>query len=160
MTDRQIRAALAAMDVADGIAPARCRGTKAGGEPCRWSAGLSPEGFCHNHDPSRRAAAQAIRAEGGRAAGAARRARRDAKRASIPDDVPPEPRSLDDAFRFAAWLTHAIATGRLDARTGHESGYCLQRFQSIAEKRDLERQIKQLRAELAEARKHKSAGTT
>jgi hypothetical protein len=48
---------------------------------------------------------------------------------------------------------HAIATGDLDARTGHEVGYLVARFTEALNKRDLLAEIEQLRRDLAAARK-------
>ena len=48
---------------------------------------------------------------------------------------------------------HAVACGRIDARTGHEIGYLVNAFKAAVEKRDLERQIQELRAELTAAQK-------
>ncbi len=122
--------------------------TKAG-TPCRSPLGLGENGLCMNHDPDRQAVAREVRAAGGRATGAARRA----ARVTLPGDVPAVPKTLDDAARYFAWLTNAIVTGRLDARSGHEAAFALKGFQSAAEKRDLQAEITKLRAELAAARK-------
>ncbi len=122
--------------------------TKAG-TPCRSPLGLGENGLCMNHDPARKAAAHELHAAGGRASSLAARARR----VALPGDVPKVPKTLDDAVRYFAWLTNAIVTGRLDARSGHEAAFALKGFQSAAEKRDLQAEITKLRAELAAARK-------
>jgi hypothetical protein len=122
--------------------------TKAG-EPCRSPLGLGENGLCMNHDPERQAAARDVRAAGGRATGAAKRA----ARYTFPDKVPPPPRTLDDAVKFASWLTHAVCSGDIDARPAHEAGYALNVFKAAVEKRDLQREIASLRSELAAARK-------
>lgn len=124
-------------------------GMTADGLPCRSPLGLGASGLCLSHDPKRKAAARAVRAAGGRAAGAAKRA----ARVSIPDGVPKPPRNLEEATTYFAWITDAIATGRMDARTGHECAFALKGFQSAAEKRDLQREIAALRAELAAAKR-------
>lgn len=117
-----------------------CTGTKANGEPCGTTLGLSPAGLCLSHDPERAAAAKAMRAEGGRAAAAAKRA----KRATIPDDVPPVPKTLADAAKYFAWLVNAGATGRMDARTVHECSFALKGFETAVKSRDLEERVKEL----------------
>ncbi len=127
----------------------RCRGFRKDGQPCASTLGLSPAGYCLNHDVERVEAAREVHAAGGRATGAAKRA----ARVTLPPDVPPVPKTLDDAVRYFAWLTNAIVTGRLDARSGHEAAFSLKGFQSAAEKRDLQREIQKLRAELAAARR-------
>ena len=69
-------------------------------------------------------------------------------KAALPEGVPSAPRCLEDAVKFASWLTRAIADGTIDARTGHESAYALNCFKAAAEKRDLERQVADLQAQL------------
>ena len=108
--------------------------------------GLSPEGLCLNHDPARQEIARQTRIAGGRASGAKKRE----KRIVTPSDAPPPPKTLEDAVRYFAFITHAVATGTMDARTGHECAYALTGFKSAVEKRDLERQIIALRKELAD----------
>lgn len=129
------------------------------GARCGATFGLSAAGLCIVHDPERQQVVRAAQKQGGAAAGVAKRERLAALRAATPTDIPPKPRNLDDAFEFASWLTHAIVAGRIDARTGHEAGYCLARFQSIAEKRELEREIKKLRKDLADARAERQRAT-
>ena len=50
-----------------------------------------------------------------------------------------------------------IACGEIDARTGHEVGYLVARFTEALNKRDLLKEIEQLRHELANARKQRKA---
>ena len=126
-----------------------CKGVRKDGQPCSSTLGLSEAGLCLNHDALRADAAREVRAAGGRATGAAKRA----AKAALPSDVPPPPKNLDDAVKFASWLTHAVCVGTLDARSAHEAGYCLNAFRGAAEKRDLQREIQKLRAELAAARR-------
>ena len=130
-----------------------CRGTKTNGDPCGSKLGLSLDGLCLNHDPERQDAVLAIRVAGGQAAGAAKRAARAARAANVPDDVPPAPKTLDDAVRYFAYITHAVATGKLDARSAHEAAYALNGFKAAVEKRDLEREIKGLRKQLEEMKR-------
>jgi hypothetical protein len=121
------------------------------GKPCRSPLGLGDNGLCMNHDPDRQAAAREVRAAGGRAAGEAKRA----ARVTLPGkgNVPAPPKTLDDAVKFASWLTHAVCVGTLDARSAHEAGYALNVFKAAVEKRDLQKEIAALRAELAAAKK-------
>lgn len=101
------------------------------------------------HDQARADKALAVRQAGGRAAGVARRL----VKAARPEDLPPAPRTLEDAVRWSSWAMHAVACGRIDARTGHEVGYLVNAFKAAVEKRDLLREIDLLREELAAARK-------
>lgn len=129
-----------------------CVGFKASGDPCGATMGLSAAGLCLNHDPERRAAANAMRAAGGRAKGAAARAARDARAILPPDDTPSAPKTLDDATKYFAWIVSAVTSGRLDARSAHEAAYALNGFKAAAEKRDLAREIKALRKQLEDVK--------
>jgi len=122
--------------------------TKAG-LPCRSALNLSPEdGLCIAHDPERVDEARAMRVAAGKATGLANRKRR----AASPLVVPKPPRTLQDAVEWSSWAMHAVATGEIDARTGHEIGYLVNAFKAAVEKRDLLAEIEALRAELASAR--------
>ncbi len=151
MTDKKRKAVVELMPPAGFGDVRRCGdagGKTAAGLPCRSPLGLGENGLCLSHDPERKAAAREVRAAGGRAAGESKRASR-----PVPNNVPPPPKTLDDAVKFASWLTHAVCVGTLDARSAHEAGYSLNVFKAAVEKRDLQREIAQLRAELAAARK-------
>jgi hypothetical protein len=120
------------------------------GAPCRQRMNLSPEtGLCVFHDPGRKDELRAMVAAGGKAKGEKIRK----EKAANPDFAPRAPRSLSEAATFASWLTHAIVTGEVDARVGYNAAFALKAFQSLAEKRDLQREVEKLRAELAEAQK-------
>jgi hypothetical protein len=117
---------------------------------------LSPDGLCLVHDPNRAEQARAARKAGGKNSKIAQRLR---KVEGVADEVPALPKSLDDAVKYFAWITDAIARGKIDARSGHEMAYALNGFKAAAEKRDLEREIKALRARL-EAINGKDASVT
>ncbi len=74
-------------------------------------------------------------------------------RAALPANVPRAPETLQDAVAWSSWAMHAVAVGEIDARTGHEIGYLVNAFKAAVEKRDLQREIEELRAELAAARR-------
>ncbi len=101
------------------------------------------------HDTSRAEERLRVTQAGGVASAVAKRDRKTAD----PDDVPTAPRTLQDAVTWSSWAIHGVACGRIDARTAHEIGYLVNAFKAAVEKRDLERQIQELRAELAEAQK-------
>lgn len=122
--------------------------TKAGA-PCRCSMNLSAAGLCIVHDPERAAIRAEMRAAGGSAAAVAKRRRK----AADPVKVPRAPKTIEDAEKFASWLTHAVCIGEIDARTAHEAAVCLREFRGASEKRIMEAELKALRAELAAARK-------
>jgi hypothetical protein len=132
--------------------PKRCGAPTKAGPPCRAKMNLSAtNGLCLQHDPEREAERAALHAAGGKASRAAvARAR-----AADPATVPKPPKDLEEATKYFAWLVDQGATGKMDARTVHECAFALKGFQSALEKRDLLRQIEQLRRDLAEARKEK-----
>lgn len=122
--------------------------TKAGA-PCRTTMNLSATGQCVQHDETRRAERAAMTVAGGLANGKRRRR----ALAAEPGTTPPVPETLEDAASYFAFLVNAGATGAMDARLVHECSFALKGFQSALEKRDLLREMKQLRADLAAARK-------
>jgi hypothetical protein len=135
----------------DANAP-RCGFVKADGQPCRVTMGLSPiTGHCIAHDLARRDEWTARRSAGGRASNEARKR----ERRRLPARMPPRPETLADAVKYAAWLVWAVNVGEIDARTCEASTKALRQFQLGEEKRALEEKIKQLRAELAEARRER-----
>jgi len=76
-------------------------------------------------------------------------------KAADPATVPKAPKTIEDAERFASWLTFTVCSGGIDARTAHEAAVCLREFRGAAEKRIMEREIKALRAEIAEAKRQR-----
>jgi hypothetical protein len=123
--------------------------TKAG-TACRVTMNLSQvSGKCIMHDPERLAARQALQAAGGKAAGVVHRR----AKAADPAIVPAAPKTLEDAVKWSSWAMHAIASGELDARTGHEVGYLVARFTEALNKRDLLRKVEELERKLAEAQR-------
>jgi hypothetical protein len=128
--------------------------TKAG-TPCGVAMNLSAtSGLCVQHDPARVAERAAMRSAGGHAAKVAKvRAH-----AADPSIVPAAPKTIEDAEKFASWLTHAVCTGKIDARTAHEAAVCLREFRGASEKRIMERELKALRAALADAKRGRAKG--
>lgn len=125
-----------------------CGAPKADGTTCRSSFGLGASGRCLAHDPDRRELSRASRAAGGRAAGIARREKRDAAKAQPPANVPPVMRSLDDAVAVAAWITDGVLRGTIDARTAEAATKSVRQFQLGEEKATLLARIKALEAQL------------
>jgi hypothetical protein len=101
------------------------------------------------HDEARAAERAAMRSAGGAAA----KQTRTRGKAADPSVVPPAPKTIEDAEKFASWLTFTVCSGGIDARTAHEAAVCLREFRGASEKRIMERELKALRAELAAARK-------
>jgi hypothetical protein len=113
--------------------------------------GLSDEnGRCGAHDPLRAEVMREGRAKGGRS-------RKGRTAAAKSTEVPPAPTTLQDAVDWSSWAMRKVATGEIDARTGHEIGYLVNAFKGALEKRDLQKEIEKLRAELdtAQARLRK-----
>ena len=101
------------------------------------------------HDPDRAAERAAMHSAGGDAAKVSKRL----AKAADPATVPGAPKTIEDAEKFASWLTHAVCVGEIDARTAHEAAVCLREFRGASEKRIMQRELQGLRAELAAARK-------
>lgn len=70
----------------------------------------------------------------------------------FPGYAPPVPKTLNDAVKYLAWVVDMVVTGQLDARSAHEATGALKAFENAVAKRDLEREIAQLRAELKAAK--------
>ena len=123
------------------------------GALCRASLNLSPtSGLCWSHDPERAEQARAIRASGGVAAGRAKRL----ENAPPAGDVPNAPRTLADAEKLAAWLARAVLTGQIDSRTCESATKAVRQFQLTVEKRELQREVAGLRAQLAQIKRERS----
>ncbi len=124
------------------------------GEPCRSTLSLSPEnGLCRVHDPARAKEVLEMRRAGARAQVEAKRR----TKALLPEGVPPAPETLQDAVAWSSWAIRSVATGEIDPRVGHEIGYLVNAFKAAVEKRDLLRELEELRAQLDEARRSSSA---
>lgn len=111
--------------------PARCGHVKDDGDRCGVRIALNPRnGLCVWHDPERRGRASEMRAKGGRNTGRARRQSpaRPVRVVDVTETPGPPPETLEDALLWASWAVHAVATGKMDAKTGHEVGFLLRAF--------------------------------
>lgn len=125
-------------------------GLTAAGAPCRGSGRLlGPNGLCIYHDPTQAEEVQRRQALGRERQNAQVRTQTLATKNGVPD----APKNLADAVVWASWAMHAVASGQLDARVGHEVGYLVNAFKAAVEKADLLTEIAQLRKDLADARK-------
>ncbi len=70
-----------------------------------------------------------------------------------PEEAPPPPEALEDVAVWLRWLTVAVVTGRVDARTAHEATVALKELRPTLEKIDLDRRVKELEKQLKQARK-------
>lgn len=125
--------------------------TKSGAN-CRTSLNLGASGLCLQHDPARAAERQAVHAAGGKATAARKRERR---AAAGPRDIPAAPKSLDDAVRISAWITHATLQGEIDVRVSEAATKAIRQFQLCVEKRELVQRLKEAQAELDALKKAK-----
>ena len=128
-------------------------GVTKSGSPCKSYLNLSDGGLCLQHDPERAVERRAFHVAGGAAAGVALR-----KERALPPGMPKAPKTIQDAEKFASWLTRAVCAGEIDARTAHEAAVCLREFRGASEKRILEAQVKALRADLAAAKRERARG--
>jgi hypothetical protein len=88
-----------------------CRHRRDDGTMCLSHIGLSRAGLCMAHDPERAERMAEARRSG------VRSIRRRVVPEGGPEGLPPPPKSLADAMKFASWLTHAVCLGIIDART-------------------------------------------
>lgn len=127
----------------------RCGYEKDDGETCRVDFALCKcHGQCFHHAPCRQEERREARKRGGRNAHA-----KDGARTVPSDEAPPPPETLEDAVVWASWATYAVATGRIDARTGHEIGYLLRALQDGLKAVDVSERVEELREQVAELKK-------
>lgn len=124
------------------------------GSPCRSTLNLGSDGMCIQHSPLREAERAALRVAGGKAAGVAKRK----AKAAEPDEVPAEPKSLADAVRIASWVTRAVLIGKIDVRVAEAATKAVRQFQLGEEKARMERELRDLRREVASLRKSEARG--
>lgn len=129
-----------------------CQANRKDGSPCRVSFALSDDGLCSAHDPARQAMREAALTKSVEV----RQQRRIVAKTVLPEGMLRRPKTLDDAVRWSAWSMHACVTGVIDARTAHEVGYLVNAFTASLQKRDMQREIEKLRAELAAAKQQSS----
>lgn len=121
----------------------QCRQVKGDGERCRVKVDLSTDGLCLWHDPERATLAKEVQVRGGYNS-------RNRNRAVTvkPTDAPSAPKSLEDCVAYASWLTHAVVVGDIDSRTCKEAIAAVREVRMALEKRDLERMVEELKAQL------------
>lgn len=132
-------------------------GVREDGEPCGVVVGLGPDGMCIFHSPDRAEEARLMRVAGAHAATAAKLRSRAEREATWPDGLPPPPKTIDDAKRYAAWAVDAVAkgpgAGGIDGRTAREIAGLLREFRSSAEKAELSNRVQELEAALRKAKR-------
>lgn len=125
------------------------------GGPCRQAVNLSPTtGLCVHHDPLRVDEARALARVGGVASGRAKRLQRIERMTTTPDNMPrEEPDTLERLARWHRWVTRAVATGLIDARTAHEITCSLKELRPVLIQIGLEKRVRELEAELRRYKK-------
>lgn len=118
----------------------RCVGIRADGARCESVFGLNPTtGLCLTHDPERAELIADARSRGGLRTAELRR-----------PDIPPAPRTLEEARDCAAWVAQAAAEGRLEPEAARVYVAALREFRTAYEKTEGDRR---LREEMAEIRR-------
>ncbi len=131
----------------------RCEATTKSGDRCKLTSNVrnTAKGWlCIHHDSGRADEAKRMRQRGGIHATGNR------SRVADPSKVPSQPQTLDDVVTWMSWTAVAVATGKVDSRVAREVTNAIRQFQSGIEKRDLERQVTELRKQVKELKKRRS----
>lgn len=123
-----------------------CVFVKDDGERCRTTFGLSHAGLCFTHDPARARKRMKARRNGAKAAN------RGIRTVAL-EDTPGSLESLEDVARWLRWVAIALATGKVDARTGSEIVKSLKELRPTLERLATEAEVKELRAMMAEMKR-------
>lgn len=126
--------------------PQTCGAPTESGGTCGVTFGLCDEpgcGRCWTHDPHRSEEREAANSRGGY-----RAARGPGTIA--PGDVPPAPRTLQDAVVWAAWAARAAATGELDTGRANAAARLLKEFRQALERTEAKAELEELRRKLEE----------
>jgi len=127
-------------------AEARCRGTRAGGEPCGAPPGLIGEdGFCPAHRPG---AKERYLSAAGRK-GAEATARKWRGRGGLEVGELPELRTPHDAQKALDIVAHAAAEGRLPQRQADATTRAVREWLRAYDAGVVTDRVEELRAELA-----------
>ena len=128
----------------------QCTATTKAGTRCRQSSTVNETGFCCHHDPLRARHMAALRSRGGKAS-AKKRIEGKIKTVDA-SEAPPPPESIADCASWASWATHAVAVGRIDARTADSVGKLLNALQRALKDGKLVDDVVALRAQIADLR--------
>lgn len=129
----------------------QCVFVKDDGERCATGFGLSDAGLCYAHDPERAEERQEARKKGARTVNATRKT----IRTVALEDTPGELDSLEDVARWLKWTALALATGKIDARTGSEITKALKELRPTLERLATEAEVKALREQLREFKRER-----
>jgi hypothetical protein len=124
--------------------------TREGGT-CRQIVGLdSTSGLCPFHDPARAEEVTEMRRRGAQAGNATRAALADLE----PPDLEP---TLDGIVRHGKWVLDQLGRGRIDPKVASSMTYGLQQMRQALIQRDLENEVKTLRAMVKELKQRRAA---
>lgn len=123
-----------------------CVFVKDDGERCKTTFGLSKAGLCFTHDPERARKRLKARRNG------AKTANRGIRTVDA-TDTPGELDSLEDVARWLKWTALALATGKIDARTGSEITKALKELRPTLERLATEAEVKALREQLRDLKR-------
>ena len=116
---------------------------------CQVTGGLKLDSqgriACPWHNDTMKGRASAMRRKGGRVSQKVQHARRTA--------IPPPPKTLDDAVQLASWLTHAVLQGHVTPKAAQEATRALTQFTRGLKERDVERQVRELQAQVKALKK-------
>lgn len=135
---------------------ARCAAKTKRGTRCQYTSrlALQTDGpykgkyLCFAHDPARKNVARAMRRKGGKTS---------QRRKRNPATVPPAPKTLKEATDLAAWISHAILAGHIDAKRGAEATKAVSAFMRGLEKLELEQEFRELQKTVKKLKKERGS---
>lgn len=122
----------------------RCTATASHGGQCGMRLGIR-NGLCLFHDPARVEEAAAARARGTAHANARRQ-----RKVGAEDPIPDLEMTLDGIAHRLAWVNQQLATGKIPAGVASTMTYNLNNLRMALKDRDLELEVKALRAKVRE----------
>jgi hypothetical protein len=131
----------------------QCERIKSDGERCRQNV---PEGaeHCLWHDSKRKAEAAQLRQAGGKRGGGRRTL---PIRTVQAEAVPGPPETAEDATRLVSWISWAVLTGKIDAKTAHTAAYAVRSFLAALDKSETTVRITELLAQVKDLKKGRSS---
>ena len=125
----------------------RCLAIAESGEQCQVTQGIQTDGCCWFHSEHTAEARQSAASRGGKSS------RKSKIRVASPNEVPEPPQTLSDIVSWASWVTWATAVGHVDSGTSRQITGALGELRRAIEKRDLEVDIEELRAQVKQLKR-------
>ena len=123
------------------MSPSRCRLTKANGEQCGTTFGITAEGYCWHHCPTLEQERHEARAKGGKHAARGRHPW------AGDDDVPGKgPQTAQEAQEWASWCIEYTARGLISEGVSRQLSTAIGVFLRAQEKANLEKRVAALEA--------------